>query len=121
KLARAVYQPIVVRRTHDESGRNAWAGRQAVGGQSRRELPLCRHLLQTDANRKFTSVGRIHEQLSKVQECMMRVELCAERSRLVDHDVVIDHHPACFRMKLPRGLIDLMKRKALARLSGSPN
>src|SRR6185312_3010819 len=119
KLAWTVHQAIVVRCTHNEAGGNAWAGWQRVRRQSGREFPSRWDLLHSDRNGKFTSVGRIHEQLSKVQECMMLIELRAEWPCLVEHDVVVDHHPARLRTELPGRLIDLMKRKRFAGLGGS--
>src|SRR5256885_1039966 len=51
------------------------------------------------------------------EEGMMRVELRSEGAGLIEHDVVIESHPPSFGAKLPSGLVDLLYRELLARLT----
>src|SRR4051812_31699706 len=48
---------------------------------------------------------------------MMRVELRSERTRFVEHDIVVESHPPAFRTELPGGFVDLLYGKLLARLT----
>ncbi len=102
-LDRRIHQPVVV----------LGAKPTALGqrGEWRGHVPSLGKLAKTHGHRPVARVHRIHENLSQIEERVMRVELCAEGSGRIDKDLIF-HYGATLRAgELPSALVQRAHRE----------
>ena len=95
-LDRRIHQPVVVRRAEPTSG---------YCSQRRGHVPALGNLAKAHDHRPVPRVHRIHQNLSQIKKCMMRIELRSEGPGRIHKDLILNHGAALRVRDLPPALV----------------
>ena len=71
------------------------------------DAPSLRHISESQSHRRISRIHRIHQDLSQIEKCVMRIELSAKRAGRIGEYLIIDHGAALRARDLPPALIQL--------------
>jgi len=81
-----------------------------LSGERCGDAPSLRNLVEAHDRCFFSLVGWIHENLSQIEKCVMRIELCSKRSGRIDEHLIFNDSATLRAADLPPALIQLTYR-----------